>query len=72
MSQSFKIFVTIGAIILFLIISCAIIGIGNDSGQKTPYIFVLSTFVALFFLLHAIWKKPKQNDDNDNNSILQK
>lgn len=72
MSQSSKIFVTIGAIFLFFIVFCAIIGIGNDSGQKTPYIFVLTSFVALIFAIHAIWKKPKQNDDNDNNSILQK
>lgn len=71
MSQSSKILVTVGVVFLFVIIFGAIAGSMSDAG-RTPGILGLIVFGALIGALRAIWKKPKNDDNNDNTSILQK
>ena len=57
--------------ILFFIIFGAIAGSMSDAG-RTPGILGLIVFGALIGALRAIWKKPKNDDNNNNTSILQK
>ena len=71
MSQLSKILVTVGVVFLFFIIFGAIAGSMSDEG-RTPGILGLIVFGALIGALRAIWKKPKNDDNNDNTSILQK
>ena len=71
MSQLSKILVTIGIVFLFIVIFGAIAGSMSDAG-RTPGILGLIIFGALIGALRAIWKKPKNEDSNDNTSILQK
>ena len=71
MSQLSKILITAGIVFLFIIVFSAIAGAASDVG-RTPGIFGLIAFGALIGALRAIWKKPKNDDKNDNNSILQK
>lgn len=71
MSQLSKILVTVGVVFLFFIIFGAIAGSMSDAG-RTPGILGLIVFGALIGALRAIWKKPKNDDNNDDTSILQK
>lgn len=71
MSQLSKILVTIGVAFLFVVIFGAIVGSMSDAG-KTPGILGLIVFGALIGALRAIWKKPKNDGNKDNTSILQK
>lgn len=71
MSQLSKILVTVGVVFLFFIIFGAIAGSMSDAG-RTPGILGLIVFGALIGALRAIWKKPKNDDNNDNTSMLQK
>ena len=71
MSKTAKILVTIGVVFLFFIIFGAIAGAMSDAGQ-TPGILGLIAFGALIGALRAIWKEPKNEEQNNNNSILQK
>ena len=72
MSKLSKILVTIGVAFLFFIIFGAIAVATSDAG-RTPGIFGLIVFAALIGALRAIWKKPKDDDNKDDNtSILQK
>ena len=70
MSQLSKILVTIGVVVLIVIIFGAIAGSMSDAG-RTPGILGLIVFGALIGALRAIWKKPK-NEENNNTSGLQK
>lgn len=71
MSQISKILVTIGIVVLFFIIFGAIAGAASDAG-RTPGILGLIVFGAFIGALRAIWKKPKNEDNDDSTSILQK
>ena len=72
MSKLAKILVTIGVVFLFFIVFAVIAGVMSDAG-RTPGIFGLIVFGALIGALRAIWKKPKNEDDKDDNtSVLQK
>ena len=71
MGKSAKILVTIGCVFLFFIVYGAIVGTMKDAG-RTPGILGLIVFGALIGALRAIWKKPKNEDQKNNNSILQK
>lgn len=71
MSQLSKILVTIGIVFLFIVIFGAIAGSMSDAG-RTPGILGLIIFGALIGALRAIWKKPKNENNNDNTSVLQK
>lgn len=71
MSQLSKILVTIGVVLLFIVIFGAISASRSAAG-RTPGILGLIVFGALIGALRAIWKKPKDEGDKDNTSILQK
>ena len=71
MSQLSRILVTVGVVFLFFIIFGAIAGSMSNAG-RTPGILGLIVFGALIGALRAIWKKPKNDDNNDDTSILQK
>lgn len=71
MSQLSKILTTVGVVFLFFIIFGVIAGAASNAG-RTPGIFGLIVFGGLIGALRAIWKKPKNEDNNENNSILQK
>jgi hypothetical protein len=72
MSKLAKILVTIGVVFLFFIVFAVIAGVMSDAG-RTPGILGLIVFGALIGALRAIWKKPKNEDDKDDNtSVLQK
>ncbi|MBQ0114306.1 MAG: hypothetical protein KBT10_00285 [Bacteroidales bacterium] len=71
MSQLSKILVTIGVVVLFVIIFGAIAGSMSDA-DRTPGILGLIVFGALIGALKAIWKKPKNEENKDNTSVLQK
>ena len=70
MNKLSKMLVTIGVFFVFIILFGAIVGSRSDSGQSTPGIFGLIIFAALIGALRAIWKAPKDKNDNDQNSIL--
>jgi hypothetical protein len=71
MSQLSKILVTVGVVFLFIIVFGAIAAATSGAGQ-TPGVFGLIAMGALIGALRTIWKKPKNDDKNDSNSILQK
>ena len=71
MSQLSKILVTIGVVVLFVIIFGAIAGSMSDAG-RTPGILGLIVLGALIGALRVIWKKPKNEENKDNTSVLQK
>ena len=71
MNKLSKILVTIIVVFLFFIVFGAIAGVMSEAG-RTPGILGLIVFGALIGALRAIWKKPKNEDNNDNSSILQK
>lgn len=71
MGKTTKIFVTIVCVFLFIIVFGVIAGIRSDAGQ-TPGILGLIVFGALIGALRAIWKKNKNDDNNDKTSVLQK
>ena len=70
MNQLSKVLVTIGVVIVFVLVFGLFSGYRDSVGQ-TPGILGLIMFGALIGALRAIWKKPKDGDD-DNTSILQK
>lgn len=72
MSNLSKVLVTIGVVFIFIIFFGGIAGAASANGH-TPGILGLILLAALIGALRAIWKKPKDNGNkNDNSSILQK
>ena len=72
MSTSVKILVTIGAVFLYIIIATPIIAAMKESGQSSGFVGLI-LLVALIGAIRAIWKKPKnEENNNDNSSVLQK
>ena len=68
MGKSAKILVTVGVVFLFFIVYGAIVGTMKNAG-RTPGILGLIVFGALIGALRAVWKKPKNEEQNNNNSI---
>lgn len=64
-----KICITAIAVIVFIFLFAAAVGASVDSGQKTVGVLGLILLAGLIGALRAIWKKPKNNDDD---SMLQK
>ena len=71
MNKTAKILVTFIVAFLFIIFFGAIAGAMSDAG-RTPGILGLIVFAAFIGALRAIWKKPENKKDDNNNSILQK
>lgn len=72
MNKFAKVLVTIGVVFLFFIVFGAIVGARSNAGHGTPGFIGLIIFAALIGALRAIWKKSKNDDNNDNTSVLQK
>ncbi len=72
MSKLSKIVVTLGVVFVFFIVFAAIVGFRSEAGFKTPGILGLIVFAGMVGALRAIWKKPKKEDNGNDNSILQK
>lgn len=66
-----KIIVTIGAIIIYIIVATVIVALIKESGGSSSFISLI-LLVALIGAIRAIWKKPKDDDANRDNSVLQK
>lgn len=71
MSKMAKIIVTIGAIIIYIIVATVIVASIKESGGSSSFISLI-LLVALIGAIRAIWKKPKDDDANRDNSVLQK
>ncbi len=71
MNKVSKILVTIGIVFIFFILFGAIVGIRGEAGHRTPGILGLAVFAGMVGALKAVWKKPKKDENENNNSILQ-
>lgn len=71
MNKVSKILVTIGIVFIFLILFGVIVGIRGEAGHRTPGILGLAVFAGMVGALKAVWKKPKKDENENNNSILQ-
>lgn len=71
MNKMTKILVTIGLTVLFIILFAAIGGAASDAG-RTPGILGLIVLGGYIGGLRAVWKSDKKDDDNKDNSVLQK
>lgn len=60
LSQTNKILLTVGAIMLFIGLSAVITGIRSDAGYATPGFFAIVLLMLFILALRAIWKKQKQ------------
>lgn len=74
MSQLSKIVVTIVVVLVFFLLFGLVVGGRQESGHSTPGILGLILFAGLIGALRAVWKKKKDEneDDKNNTSILQK
>ena len=78
MNNFSKVIITVvGVLVLlfiFFFLFAAVVGVRSDAGQKTPGIFGLILFGALFGALRAIWKKSSKDEDKSDHdsSVLQK
>lgn len=68
MKKSTKVIVTIGAIVLWFILSAINAGLRHDAGYATPGYLGIILLLALIGALRAIWKKKGGSDS----STLQK
>jgi len=71
MNKVSKILVTIGIVFIFFILFGAIVGIRGEAGHRTPGIWGLAVFAGMVGALKTVWKKPKKEENENNNSILQ-
>lgn len=71
MEKSGKIIATIISIVIFIVIFTIIAGVSSDSG-KGPGIIGLAAMAGLIAALRAIWKKDKNNNDNNSQDIQPK
>ncbi|MFA7082667.1 MAG: hypothetical protein WC135_08660 [Bacteroidales bacterium] len=65
MSQSKRIIITILAIVGFFSLFAVVIGIGTKAGTNTPGILGIGLLAGLYFGLKAIWRKPEQDFQED-------
>ena len=72
MSKLAKILVTVVVLFLFFLLFAAVVGSRTDSGQNTPGIFGLILFAGVIGAIRAIWKKDSENNNDSDNSTLQK
>lgn len=60
LSQTNKILLTVGAVMLFIGLSAVITGIRSDAGYATPGFFAIVLLMVFIIALRTIWKKPKK------------
>lgn len=71
MSSLAKILVTIGAIFLFFIIAVPI-SVGIKSSGSSPSFIILILFMGLIGAIRAVWKSKKDDNNDNDTSVLQK
>ena len=72
MSKLAKIIVTIVVIFIALILNTVVMELRKEAGFSTPGFWGILIAFACVGALSAIWKKPKNDSNkNDNDSILQ-
>ena len=72
MNKLAKTVITVGAVIIFFIISILATAAIKETGNSPTFINVI-LLVGLIGALKAIWQTPKKNNKKDDNtSILQK
>ena len=65
MSTTAKILVTIGAIVGFFLLFGVTVGVRKESGSSTPGIMGIILLFGLIAGIRAIWKKPSDNNDDE-------
>lgn len=71
MSSLAKILVTIGAIFLFFIIAVPI-SVAIKSSGSSPSFIILILFMGLIGAIRAVWKSKKDDNNDNDTSVLQK
>lgn len=71
MSSLAKILVTIGSIFLFFIIAVPI-SVGIKSSGSSPSFIILILFMGLIGAIRAVWKSKKDDNNDNDTSVLQK
>jgi hypothetical protein len=69
MSTAAKVLVTIGILIGFFFIFGALTYSRKSSGNATPGILGLILFGGVIAGIRAVWKKPKDDSDNDSHQL---
>ena len=70
MSKLAKILVTVGAIFIYIVVATIIIASIKEAGGSSSFISLL-LLVALIGAIRAIWKKPKNDDEDKSTPVLQ-
>ena len=70
MSKLAKILVTTGAIFIYIVVATIIIASIKEAGGSPSFISLI-LLVALIGAIRAIWKKPKNDDEDKNTPVLQ-
>ena len=64
MEKSTKIIVTVVIVIAFIFLTALVGFLRDRAGHSTPGILGMAVMCVFIAALRAIWKKPKDNDDN--------
>lgn len=64
MSSLAKFLVTVGMIVGFFFLFGVIVVMKEQSGSSIPLFFGVILFFGLFAGIKAVWKKPKEENDN--------
>lgn len=72
MSKLSKIVVTIVIVFVFILLFGGISALRAQGGATGPGLIGLIVFAGFIGAMRAIWKKPKNDDDNNKSSFLQK
>lgn len=67
MEKTTKVIVTILAVVVFCVLFSLLIFIREQAGASTPGILGMALLAALIAALRAVWKKPK--DENNNHPV---
>lgn len=72
MNKFAKTLVTVGILFVFFLLFALVVGGREASGHKTPGFFGLILTIAVYGAIRAIWKKKKNDENDDNGAMLQK
>lgn len=64
MEKSTKIIVTVVIVIAFIFLMALVGFLRESAGHSTPGILGIAVGCVFIAALRALWKKPKDNDDN--------
>ena len=72
MSNTSKVLVTIGIIIGFIFLFGLLTASRSSGGNSTPGIFGIILFVGMIAGIKSVWKKEKEQENEDDNHQLDK